>query len=335
MIRRFTIRGFKRFERETAIDLDPVTVLVGANNSGKSTILEALTLFQYCVETTRRANGNGRGNERNGRIELGRRSVSPDEFGVLPVAEPTDLWPNGRTGSGKEQQSIELRAEYDNGAEIAFTLKLSYNRFSISPRSSGDVAGSAPDLPVHVSGPAEARAGLGAAGERPAPQYRRAGQPDVATRIQNADRSLALSTAMEQADAFCAMRGRSRRAGATRRRCSGGCVPGCRSRGFPCGSWMPRSSTPWPPYPPTCRRSSADCSGSPIRAPHAPGPLRQAAHHAPNLRCFWDCAPSRSQQTALSVGSFGLTQTIRFSSHTDFAAHRNILRACLSPEATK
>ena len=115
-----------------------MTVLVGANNSGKSTILEALTLFQYCVETARRANGNGNG--RIGRIDLARRSVSPDQFGVLPVAEPTDLWPNGRTISGKEQQSIELRAEYDNGAEIAFTLKLSYNRFSITPRSGGDVA---------------------------------------------------------------------------------------------------------------------------------------------------------------------------------------------------
>ena len=130
VIRRFTIRGFKRFERETAIDIDPVTVLVGANNSGKSTILQALTLFQYCVETTRRANGNGR-------IDLARRSVSPDEFGVLPVAEPTDMWPNGRVSPGR--QSIELRAEYDNGAEIAFALKLSYNRFRITPQSSGDV----------------------------------------------------------------------------------------------------------------------------------------------------------------------------------------------------
>ena len=46
MIRRFTIEGFKRFEQETVIDLDDVTVLVGANNSGKSTILHALTLFQ-------------------------------------------------------------------------------------------------------------------------------------------------------------------------------------------------------------------------------------------------------------------------------------------------
>ena len=83
MIRRFTIKGFKRFERETAIDLDPVTVLVGANNSGKSTILEALTLFQYCVETTRRANGNGRGNERNGRIDLGPALVTGAVVGAV------------------------------------------------------------------------------------------------------------------------------------------------------------------------------------------------------------------------------------------------------------
>ena len=136
MIRRFTIKGFKRFNNETKIDLGPVCVLVGANNSGKSTILEALTLFQYCIETTRRANGNGADGTRQ--VNLSRRSVSPDEFGVLPVADPTDLWPNGRTAIGKRQQTIELLAEYDNGAEVGFTLKLSYNRFSISPRVKGD-----------------------------------------------------------------------------------------------------------------------------------------------------------------------------------------------------
>ncbi|MDE0449719.1 MAG: ATP-binding protein [Spirochaetaceae bacterium] len=136
MIRRFTITGFKRFERETTIDLDAVTLLVGANNSGKSTILEALTLFQYCVETTRRANGK----DPTKSLGLSRRSVSPDEFGVLPVAEPTDLWPNGRTTIGRKQQTVELHGEYDNGADISFSLKLSYNKFSISPRSSGDIA---------------------------------------------------------------------------------------------------------------------------------------------------------------------------------------------------
>ena len=78
MIRRFTITGLKRFEHQTKIDLDAVTVLVGANNSGKSTILEALTLFHHVRK--------------------------PDEFDVLPVAELTDLWPNGRTTIGRRLQ---------------------------------------------------------------------------------------------------------------------------------------------------------------------------------------------------------------------------------------
>ena len=73
MIRRFTIEGFKRFQRETVIDLDDVTVLVGANNSGKSTILHALTLFQYYVETTRRTNGN---RPEPGQLALARRSAA-------------------------------------------------------------------------------------------------------------------------------------------------------------------------------------------------------------------------------------------------------------------
>ena len=130
MIRRFTIEGFKRFEHETVIDLDDVTVLVGANNSGKSTILHALTLFQYCVETTRRANSNGRESKHSA---LARRSVSPDEFGVLPVADPGDLWPNGRVRTTGRPNPLTLRAEFHNDATIAFQLRMDYNRFSIAP----------------------------------------------------------------------------------------------------------------------------------------------------------------------------------------------------------
>ena len=132
MIRRFTIEGFKRFERTTAIDLDDVTVLVGANNSGKSTILQALTLFQYCVETTRGTNG-----PEPGRLALVRRTVSPDEFGVLPVADPADLWPHGRVRTKGRPNPLSLRAEFDNEATIGFQLQMRFNRFSIVPSVAG------------------------------------------------------------------------------------------------------------------------------------------------------------------------------------------------------
>ena len=132
MIRRFTIEGFKRFEQATVIDLDDVTVLVGANNSGKSTILQALTLFQYCVETTRGTNG-----PEPGRLALVRRTVSPDELGVLPVADPADLWPHGRVRTKGRPNPLSLRAEFDNEATIGFQLQMSYNRFSIVPSVAG------------------------------------------------------------------------------------------------------------------------------------------------------------------------------------------------------
>ena len=135
MIRRFTIEGFKRFEQETVIDLDDVTVLVGANNSGKSTILHALTLFQHCIETTRRTNGNG---PEPKPLALARRSVSPDEFGVLPVADPGDLWPNGRVRTTGKPNPLALRAEYDNRATVGFQLQMLYNRFSIVPSTAGN-----------------------------------------------------------------------------------------------------------------------------------------------------------------------------------------------------
>ena len=144
MIRRFTINGFKRFDRETGIDLADVTVLVGANNSGKSTVLQALTLFQYCVETTR-TNG-----EDGSAFSLARRTVSPEEFGVLPVAEPTDLWPNGRTTARGKPKPIMLAAEFSNGASVAFHLRISYNRFSIVPKVDGDLDSAIVDRDIRL-----------------------------------------------------------------------------------------------------------------------------------------------------------------------------------------
>ncbi len=130
MLTKFAINGFKRFRQETTLELDGVTVLVGANNSGKSTVLQALSLFQYCIETTR-AEANGRG------LHLTKKTVAPDEFGVLPVAEPADLWPGGRVTVGGKPSAIKLTGTFDNGAQIGFDLKISYNRFSIVPSTHG------------------------------------------------------------------------------------------------------------------------------------------------------------------------------------------------------
>ncbi len=134
MLTRFTIKGFKRFRDSMTVDLEDVTVLVGANNSGKSTVLQALTLFQYCIEITRKFNGNGRRAEE---LSLASRTIGFDEFGVLPVAHPGDLWPNGQMSQKGKQRPISLRATFANDAHVEFQLAISFNRLSIRPITKG------------------------------------------------------------------------------------------------------------------------------------------------------------------------------------------------------
>src|SRR5258708_35809863 len=91
---RFTIERFRQFDKSVTIDLDPITVLIGANNSGKTAVLQALALFQYCVEKCLTRNGKSGA---SGRWSLRKtENVRPDEFGPLPVATPTHILPQGR-----------------------------------------------------------------------------------------------------------------------------------------------------------------------------------------------------------------------------------------------
>ena len=38
MLTKLTIKNFKRFRDETVVNFEPITVLLGGNNSGKSTV---------------------------------------------------------------------------------------------------------------------------------------------------------------------------------------------------------------------------------------------------------------------------------------------------------
>ena len=119
MLTKLTIKNFKRFRDETVVNFEPITVLLGGNNSGKSTVLQALSIFQYCMEVTRK--------RKNGGFTLDTKTIGPEEFGALPVAEPTDLWPDS-----KPTGAIHIEAKFSNGATISFEIKMSFNRFSIT-----------------------------------------------------------------------------------------------------------------------------------------------------------------------------------------------------------
>ena len=123
---KFTIERFRQFSQAMTVDLDPVTILIGANNSGKTSILQAISLFQYCMERCLTRNGKN-GGASHWHLKKS-DNVPPEEFGPLPVSTPTELWPDG-----KPKDSISLTAEFAAGGTISFEIKLQYNLFNIKP----------------------------------------------------------------------------------------------------------------------------------------------------------------------------------------------------------
>lgn len=103
MITKLTIKNFKRIQDEE-FSFDHFELLVGANNSGKSTVLQAMAIWQYCVEIFRQSKrAGGRG------IQV----VLPN-FTALPLPEFVLLWNNKteRTYSPKENAPQQKEQKY-------------------------------------------------------------------------------------------------------------------------------------------------------------------------------------------------------------------------------
>ena len=81
MITKLTLRNFKSVGQET-YNFTQFDLLIGRNNSGKSTVLQALAIWQYCVDEFR-------GSKRSG--STGVQIVLPN-FTALPVPEFNLLW---------------------------------------------------------------------------------------------------------------------------------------------------------------------------------------------------------------------------------------------------
>ena len=80
-IKKIEIENFKKF-KHLSVELNTLDCLVGANNSGKSTLLQALALFDFCLhQCLSKVNGNP--------ITLKPRVIAEDEF---LISELSALW---------------------------------------------------------------------------------------------------------------------------------------------------------------------------------------------------------------------------------------------------
>lgn len=132
MIEKLTIRNFKKIEKDEFV-FDNFDLLVGANNSGKSTVLQALAIWQFCIEQFRISSKKG---------VRGIQVVLPS-FTALPLPEFNLLWkdrvdrrytPNPTDPNKKDQSyiTVDIKAYWKfNGMDRSFGISLRYQ----SPQS--------------------------------------------------------------------------------------------------------------------------------------------------------------------------------------------------------
>ncbi|MBI5438750.1 MAG: AAA family ATPase [Nitrosomonadales bacterium] len=102
MITKIIIENFKKFER-AEIELGHDTILfVGQNNGGKTTALQALSLWSFLAQQWQTKKGGGKAKKRTG------APIPRNEVWAAPVREARMLWNNGDV-KDRESKPVNIR----------------------------------------------------------------------------------------------------------------------------------------------------------------------------------------------------------------------------------
>ncbi len=117
MIKSIHITNFKGFQ-EFEIAFQRINLLVGGNNSGKTTIFHALQTFFWCLEQTAEASAS----------EVTLKKTQVPEIGAVPYFSTRDLFFNQRQRSGKAPTRINLTLRTDIADPVAFDIYTAFSR---------------------------------------------------------------------------------------------------------------------------------------------------------------------------------------------------------------
>lgn len=130
-IKKVKIENFKRFDL-LEVDLKRLDCIVGANNCGKTTLLQALALFDFCIHHCLAKKDDEQIGPRS-------RTIGPEEFYVLPIASPMDLWTDRKTIAKNKHKIIRVSVTFDDDRQVTAAVDLNFNRFGISVEMSTEL----------------------------------------------------------------------------------------------------------------------------------------------------------------------------------------------------
>lgn len=176
MLKKVTVQNFKRLKEPTEFVLQPhgVTYLAGGNNSGKSTLLQALAVWEFArsvLEVTKGQRALVVGYSGDG------VGLSAEEFSPIALPDLKHLFSDLRTFTGKKEEGYPLRVRcewetktsppLDRHLEIA--MSLSNDRLFVKPSSSNLIN----DEPIPRIAYLPPFAGMGPREERMLPSVRK------------------------------------------------------------------------------------------------------------------------------------------------------------------
>jgi hypothetical protein len=99
MITKVTTQYFKRFEQQE-FPLEPLTLLAGPNNCGKSTLLQAIMVWNLAMQRWIEKKGPGSGSKAKERAGA---PITRQEFSALPLPSMDQLWTDTHTSLRKDE----------------------------------------------------------------------------------------------------------------------------------------------------------------------------------------------------------------------------------------